>query len=60
MVGVGGEVEVERDGVECEESEHDFQRLAVHVFMRSLSLSTLSLSSDSFSFSSSLVWVFIN
>lgn len=60
MVGWGGEVEVERDGIECEETEHDFQRLVVHVQMRfsalslcfslplNLSLSSLSLSLNLF------------
>lgn len=43
MVGWRGEVEVERDGIECEETEHDFQRLVVHVQMRFSALS-LSLS----------------
>lgn len=40
MVGVGGEVEVEREGVDYKEREQNFQRFAVHVLMRFSSLSS--------------------
>lgn len=30
VIGVGGEVKVERKGVQCEEREQNFQRFAVH------------------------------
>lgn len=42
VVGLGGEEEVERERVECEEREQNFERYPVHVLMLSLS-SSLSL-----------------
>jgi hypothetical protein len=42
VVGVGGEVDVERNGVYREEREQNFQRLAVHRLMRCHSLSPAS------------------